>query len=144
VLTTTFQTAETVYPKSSPYPLPPNRAAEYAPRLWWQHPDVDKFLPTEACASAVYAEVNQGRWVVVCECGAAQLASKTDPRFFCIGCLNETNACKWRPVIFPADVPGIEAALLPRPTTNANALPGETVTDLLAENEVNGCGLDSA
>lgn len=144
MLAATFQTAETIYPKSSPYPLPPNRAAEYAPRLWWQHSDVEKFLPTEICSAPVHAEVNQGRWIVACECGAAQLASKTDPRFFCIGCLNETYGCKWRPVIFPNDVPGIEGALLPRPTLNANALPGQSVADLLTENEVYGYGLDRA
>lgn len=144
MLTNTFQTAETIYPKSSPYPLPPNRAAEYAPRLWWQHQGVDKFLPTDICSAPVHAEVNQGRWIVVCECGSAQLASKTDPRFFCVGCLNEVNDCKWRPVIFPDDAAAIETALLPRPTVNANALPGESAEDLLIENEVNGYGLDRA
>ncbi len=144
MLTDVFETAETSYPKSANFPLPATRAAEWAPRLFWQRRDVAVFIPTETSTVPVFAEVNQGRWVVVCECGGAQLASKTDRRFFCVACLNEAQGCAWRPVLFPDDIAGIEAALLPRLTVNANALPGETVGQLLAENEVNGCGLDSA
>lgn len=80
------------------------------------------------------------RSIIACECGGAQLASRDDRRFFCVACLNEKQGGKWRPVTWPKkkDADAIEAQLRPRMTENANWLPGESVADLVAENETNG------
>ena len=68
------------------------------------------------------------------------MASRDDRRFFCVACLNEKQDGKWRPVTWPKkkDADAIEAQLRPRMTENANWLPGESVADLVAENEMNG------
>jgi hypothetical protein len=120
--------------------MPTNRAAEIPARMWWSREDVPFFLPEDTADAPLAAYVNHGRWVVMCECGGAQLASKDDPRFFCVSCLNESHGAKWRPVTWPKprEVAAIEGQLRPRLTENANWLPGETVDTLQAENERNG------
>lgn len=106
--------------------------------LYWRRVDVPRFYPTEVADSSVAVRVNFAAWLIVCECGGAQLGSKTDHRFLCLDCLNEQVGGKWRGVRWPEDVAGIEAALRPRLTDNAHWLEGETVADLLAENERKG------
>lgn len=121
--------------------IPSSSAAAIPARLWWQRDDVPFFLPSETATDApVAVEVNHGRWIIACECGGAQLASRDDRRFFCIACLNEKQGGMWRPVTWPKkrDADEIEAQLRPRLTENANWLPGESVADLVAENEKNG------
>lgn len=137
-----FLTADDVHVKQAQRRsmiLPANRAAEIPARLWWQRDDVEFFLPTTTAKSApIPATCNHGRWVVLCECGGAQLASADDPRFFCVSCLNERQGGKWRPVTWPEQRSDIEQVLRERFTENANWLPGESVEQLRAENIENG------
>jgi len=120
------------------YALPADRQAELPILLYWQRDDVPSFIPTEVCKHPVSAELNHARWVVKCECGAAQFASKTDHRFFCVQCLNELDKGQWRPVEWPVDVEGIERLMRPRYSENVNWLPGEKVSQLVAENNAMG------
>lgn len=115
--------------------LPPERHAELTPLLAWGRVDVPPFLPTAVSNVETFARCEQGRWIVECPfCHGAQFAARQDPRFFCVGCLNEQAGAKWLKVVWPDDVPGIEDALRPRLTENVNFVPGETVADLQAEN----------
>lgn len=114
--------------------------AEAAPRWLWHRFDVSPFprLPSAAAQTARPVFVNDGRWLVQCPCGGAQYASKTDHRFFCIDCLNATANGLWVAVTWP-QYPGlIEAVLDVRPTNQADWLPGETLSQLAAENQANG------
>lgn len=96
-----------------------------------------------------YAEVNHGRWIVNCplpdlsqldkKCHGAQMASRAEPRFFCVDCLHRHEPSvrdKWLRVVWPNDneIKGIEAALGPRPLKNRNWAPNETGMQLRAEN----------
>ena len=81
------------------------------------------------------AYVNHGRWVVDCPaagCAGAELASDVRP-FVCASCGEGPYQTR-----FPTERAAIEAALESRPVEAQNWLPGETVADLEAENEVNG------
>ena len=111
--------------------------AEACPRAYWNAPIL--FNPGAGVAgTAVAAVVNEGRWVVSCpapRCGGAQLASLTDLRFMCVTCANATNGGSWRPVVLPASLATIVAALDARShPADQNWVPGETVAALLAEN----------
>jgi hypothetical protein len=113
----------------------------------WHRWDVEPFVP-QAVAPDVEAlafvspspTVGPGRWVVRCPfCTGAQAADPDrSARFLCVDCLNEAVGGQWVVVRWPPDVPGIEAALEPRPDQNQSWQPGETVDDLLADNEVHG------
>lgn len=121
---------------------PPTRRAEAAPSLFWQSPTpIAQTIsnPTADSSARVNVYVNEGRWVVDCpDCAGAQLAARTDRRFMCNECANVTIQGKWRPVVWPQEESGIEQALASRPPRNAHWRPGETVTDLIAENARNG------
>lgn len=83
-----------------------------------------------------YAEVNWGRWIVRCPfCPSAQLASRSARWFLCHFCGNKAVGGQWIPLVWPDNVSEIEAALSVRPPNNMNWIPGETVEDLLKENE---------
>lgn len=87
------------------------------------------------------AYVNHGRWVVECECHGAQRVDFNHPVYFCLSCENRAFGGRMRPIIIPENYKEIEAALLLRPDeTTRNWLPGETVADLLHENEQHGIG----
>lgn len=92
---------------------------------------------TAQAGASVPVVVNNGRWIVECPSGdgGAQMASREDRRFMCLECLNAEVSGQWRPVVWPADVAGIEAVLSQRGQANRNWLPHETVADLQAENE---------
>jgi hypothetical protein len=86
---------------------------------------------------ALVAYVNHSRWIVDCpDCNSAQVASPSDPRFFCAECANVAVDGAWRRVVFPDDVDTLEQALDARrePATR-NWLPHETVDELHAETE---------
>lgn len=103
----------------------------------WHRQDAPHRLPCPAAVGAhVPVEVNDSRWLVKCPaCNGAQVAHKTDRRFFCIDCLNETAGGLWVTVDWPDDPDAIEAALDARPVAHTRGwVPGETVADLLAEN----------
>lgn len=102
-----------------------------------------------ADSPVAYAEVNHGRWIVNCplpdpsqldkKCHGAQMASRAEPRFFCVDCLHRyepTVRSKWLRVVWPDEgmQKEIEAALSPRPVKKMNWLPNETAMQLRAEN----------
>lgn len=113
--------------------------AEHVPRRSWPSGAGPVHLPVGMIPDKpVTARVNHGRWIgdcPVCHVGA-QLLSRTDHRMCCAECF-----CGWFPVVWPADVDDIEALLERRlnPATR-NWSPGETVTDLSAENACHGVG----
>lgn len=89
--------------------------------------------------AAVPAYVNHGRWVVDCpDCRNAQLACKTDPRFMCNECGNVAVGSLWRPVIWPANVQGVESMLQNRPVENQNWEPAQSKVGLAIENLMHG------
>lgn len=100
--------------------------------------------PTEVHPSVTAAaRVNHGRWSVWCPfgCMSSQYASFTDRRMFCIEC--DGHQGRWVMVVWPDDltVAAIEAALMLRPKeSDRNWEPGETVRDLLEENQRMGVG----
>lgn len=108
----------------------------------WLRRDVEPFVPeSTAVGEHVGALVNDGRWLVQCRCGSAQLVDPNEPRFFCVECLNDHVGGQWVAVRFPGDTGAIEEALEQREHRGAmNWRPGETVEDLLAENEAHGVG----
>lgn len=119
--------------------VPGNRGAEWAPRQFWHAPlpaaEALEAAGTPTAGTEIEVYANQGRWVAECpDCHSAQLACRTDRRFLCVECGNVAVGGRWRSVVWPDDVPGIEAALEERDGVNQNWLPGETVADLLAEN----------
>lgn len=110
--------------------LPSGRAAE---GIFRHHAVAERYpqVPTKTAKVALPAKVNHGRWIVECPCGGAQLASKTDRRFFCIDCGNVLFEGEWVHVDWPKNVEAIEQALSRRPfAANQNWEPGESLEDL--------------
>lgn len=99
--------------------------------------------PTElAPGPVVAARVEHGRWLLDCPfCPSAGLGDPDDPRSYCPECRNGPVGGKWLPAAYPADLPAIEDALLVRPPQNRNWWPGESVADLLAENDANAAAI---
>lgn len=101
--------------------------------------------PTRKGRKAVAARVDHGRWVVDCmepRCNAAQVASETDPRFFCHICHNAGYGGAWLPVVWPpvSERNEIETLLLLRPEPqHRNWWPDETLAFVRAENVEHGC-----
>ena len=121
--------------------IPDDRAAEIPLAVYWERDDVPRFVPaTVALTPVAEVRVQHAAWIVVCPlCGVgAQYAAPTDPRYFCLACLNEAVDGQWLAVEWPKQRAAIEAALRPRQTINANWLPGESVADLHAENRAHG------
>jgi hypothetical protein len=79
------------------------------------------------------AFVNWGRWVADCpdpDCSNAEELTAAAAVMVCGFCSRS-----W-PIVWPVDVALIDAALSVRPVPSTrNWVPGETVTDLLDENE---------
>lgn len=63
---------------------------------------------------ALNAEINQGAWVAMCECGGVEFVDPDEPIFFCWDCVNRSNGGHVRPVLFPENRQEIEAAVLER------------------------------
>jgi len=109
----------------------------------WGRRDVEPFVPTETSAEyRAQALVARGAWATRCPfCPGAALASRSDPRFFCVDCLCEAGGYAWVPVEWPEDAAEIETALLKRPDPRTrNWVPGETVEDLRRERREHGIG----
>lgn len=98
--------------------------------LWW--PAGFK-APERISRQVLPVVVNHGRWIVDCPCGGAQLACRTDPRFFCVDCLNSWTDGAWVNVDWPRDAAAIDALLSSRPLALQNWNPGD---DLVAENKI--------
>ena len=80
------------------------------------------------------AYVNHGRWVVKCECGGAEKAWE-EGWFMCQSCFNAGHKHQYRRSIFPKERLKIENLLEVRPLPNRNWYPGETLSQLQAENK---------
>jgi hypothetical protein len=88
------------------------RSAERVIR--WVEEDHRRRLPRpqgEDRSRPLHARIDAGRWVAQCECLSAQIIDPDDPFFFCVECLNAVSDGKWRPLLIPADVPAVEAAV---------------------------------
>lgn len=112
--------------------------------FWLEPPRQPEGVAAELLA---YAEVNHGRWIVNCpmpdpehddgKCRGAQMASRSEHRFFCVDCLHRYEPAargRWVRVQWPAEVAQIEQALAPRPVKRQNWTPAETAMVLRAEN----------
>jgi len=78
--------------------------------------------------------VTGGKWVVLCVCGDAPMASPAWDEARCFQC-----GAIYRGLAWPDDRRAIEALLLQRPQALTRAwLPGETVADLEGENVAHG------
>lgn len=97
--------------------------------LWW--PTGFK-APARTSREVLPVVVNHGRWLVECPCGGSQLACRTDPRFFCVDCLNEWTGGAWVNIAWPARPDFIDMMLSSRPLQLQNWSPGD---DLVTENE---------
>jgi hypothetical protein len=88
----------------------------------------------------ILAYVNHGRWIAECPyCSAAQVASKSEPVYWCAECVMVWNDGAPVNVKFPDDAEAIEAALVKRPAQkNRNWNPHETVADLRRQNFQHG------
>lgn len=129
-------TAEDVY-----RPVPGRPPAHWGPLLGLRQARVIASPPEDSDRSekTLPAFVNDGRWVFVCPCGSAQLASRTDRRFWCWEC----RAAGWTDVAWPDDDDDLaeaERILSARPDASSrNWKPWEqTVEDLAAENAAHG------
>ena len=96
----------------------------------------------------VHARIDAGRWCVMCEdCGGGEYASLDEPLFWCCSCANVANDHRPRPVVFPdaAERGRIESVLLlrtppllPGGQSPRHWRPGQSVTELVAENVAAG------
>lgn len=89
--------------------------------------------PVTSNAEPLLAYVNNGRWVVSCECGGAEFAWE-EGLFMCRSCFNGKHKHDLRRSIFPDQRIGIEKQLVMRPLPNRNWIPSETLEDLVREN----------
>jgi hypothetical protein len=86
---------------------------------------------------ALLAYVNNGAWLVKCECAGCELVDLERPVVMCASCWNLADDHQFRTVAVPLERAQIEAALVVRPDrANRNWKPTETVADLLAENAI--------
>lgn len=117
-------------PRAAATPIPgADQGATWCLILWW--PEGFK-SPERTSREVLPVVVNHGRWVVNCPCAGAQLACRTDPRFFCTDCLNAWAGGAWVNVAWPANPDYIDAMLSSRPLGLQNWAPGD---DLEFENE---------
>lgn len=86
----------------------------------------------------VAASVNNGRWIVSCQCHGAELADPAQPVFYCLSCGNEWNDHCVARVQFPPRREEGEALLVKRELRNRHWLPGETASALESENRKHG------
>ena len=123
--------------------LPGATTAQRIVFRYWIMPggDEGRIMPTSTTSkTTVYAHVNHGRWSVRCPwCNSSQNASRDDHRFFCVECGNAAVSGQWVTVVWPNEVAAIEEVLSKRPDVkNHNWLPGESVADLVADNNEHG------
>jgi len=91
-------------------------------------PSVENFIRTMAArrglridmeadkAHPVYAEIDHGRWLAVCDvCGGAEYVDPQEPIFFCQACGNARFEGRVRHVVFPRARRRIERELLKKP-----------------------------
>lgn len=86
--------------------------------------------------------VTTNLWAAECpDCHTAMLVWVERPVLMCSGCLNAVVDHRWRRVTLPKEAErlAIEAVLQARPLPHTrNWRPGETIADLMAENDARG------
>jgi hypothetical protein len=124
-------TAEIHYPRAL---APP---AAWGPLLGIRAGRLILTLPSEERRTerTLPAFVNDGRWVVVCPCGGAQVAARSDRRFFCVDCRGWEGR-GWDDVYWPDDeeLEVAERLLLARPDPlSRNWRPWDETAEVLYE-----------
>lgn len=123
---------------------PREHLARMYPQLADAVPPLDHVVLT---ATPLVARVNHGTWIASCDCGARGIPAPGCVVFvdkqlgWCARCGNQGSGHGWRPVQIPsADLRNqIEAVLLCRPNVgDRNWEPGESVADLIAQNQEHG------
>lgn len=95
-------------------------------------------------AKPLPARINHNRLIADCpDCNGAEFVWRDGPHLLmCCSCWNGRVGGLWRAVTLPDDITTIEAALSERVDPQSrNWQPGETVADLLAENEARPEGI---
>lgn len=129
-----IKSAETEFANTG---TPGGRMAEASlhPRYWGHRPGM-RIPQATAVGVTLPVRLLEGRWLVQCPtCRSAQYASKHDRRFFCGECSNADNGGMWVTVDWPDHPDIIEQILDARPPQARHWVPGETVADLIAEND---------
>lgn len=93
-----------------------------------------KDMGCDSDVEPLMAWVSQGRWSVTCPCGGGEYAWE-EGWMMCHSCFNGYMGHKFRRTVFPNDRKDIEALLLVRPLQKREWHIGETLADLLRENE---------
>jgi hypothetical protein len=112
----------------------------------------------------VYAEINQGRWIIHCpdfpDAHATEVNPNSDKTYICGACYQDKDGSARRypdasaqarasksdkvySITYPADIPAILDALRYRPTPNMNWTPGESIQYLQADNIAHGIGVET-
>ncbi len=87
------------------------------------------------------AIVNHGRWMVRCPwCSGAEMLYLTKLQFLCLSCLNKDADGRFITIDLPPFHNAIEVQLLKRPIQFQNYEPGQTIEDLVKENNEHGWG----
>ena len=96
--------------------------------------------PITEVRGVIEAEVNHGRWLIVCPagCGQAVVASMVSPLFICANCGSAENNGMWYHVRFPLEHGLITDMLTKRKIPNQNWKPNDSVAGLLVENREHG------
>ena len=82
---------------------PPEAGARWAALAHWTLPGSIPFpADTAISARSTTARVERGMWIVDCPCGGAQIACRTDHRFFCCDCGNAVAGGSWVNVSWPS------------------------------------------
>lgn len=101
------------------------------------NPEGDEWVPrwVGVCRIPIDAGKDDAGEPRTVDCGGALVVSHVDPRFYCIRCHNVATGRRWRRVIFPAERELGETVLEARHPANRIWEPGETVADLIAQND---------
>jgi hypothetical protein len=81
--------------------------------VWFEHTTQRRLprpAPDEDETEPLFARIDAGRWVAQCPCGSAQVVTPTDPRMFCVECLDH-----WHPLTFPDDIDAAEQVVADLP-----------------------------
>lgn len=122
---------------------PPSDIREYL-LTFFPNEQIPELSEADPTAAPLVAVVNHGVWIAPCPCRSpgepapGLVVWLSLPWGWCLRCRNRETGGLWRPVTVPlaCDVAAIEAALSVRPSVaNCNWEPGETVADLLAQND---------
>ncbi|MCH7908678.1 MAG: hypothetical protein IIB38_03570 [Candidatus Hydrogenedentes bacterium] len=90
------------------------------------------------CRAPIDAGKDTAGEPAVIDCRGVLVVSHADPRFYCIRCHNAVAGGRWRRVVFPVGRAMGEDVLGTRHPANRNWEPGESVADLITQNDAAG------